>query len=109
MINGVMPNLENVIKYVLPITETVLPTIINKVVNGNTHNNEPSYIPPQDTPVVCNKPMVNTEVDVVTDNSVIPNNNPKVQINLNMNVFVLHSQDDFDKLKDMSFSKSYEI
>ena len=107
MITGIMPTLGSVLKYALPIAETVLPAVINKVINSDTDNFEPSYIPPQ-TPVVCNE---NTGVGLVSDGAVVDAkcDDKKVQINLNMNVFVINGVEDFEKLKDMSFSKSYEF
>lgn len=112
MINGVMPNLGNVLKYALPIAETVLPAVINKVINSNTSNDGPSYIPPQ-VNTTCNDiaNVEETNLRVATDgiNGNIKCSDAKVQVNLNMNVFVIHDKEDFEKFKDMSFSKTYEF
>lgn len=113
MMSSIMPNLNNVLKCALPIAETVLPAVINKVINGKSSNDSgTSYIPPQQPtyqqPVQVTTPAVynNTEIEPIQS---VDSDKKGVQININMNVYVINNSDDFEKLKDISFSKSYNI
>lgn len=96
-------------KILLPIAQTTIPAIINKVIDSSTKGD---YTPPQ---VVYQQPPV-LKTEPTQTEAKREGEHPQrmisvdggVNVTVNMAVFVVTDPENIEKIKDMSFSKTFE-
>ena len=94
-------------KILLPIAQTAIPVILNKVMDSSTSSSG-DYTPPttvyqQPAPVHVTQPVIKEEVKPEPKNQF-----GDVNLTVNMTVFVVTDPGCVEKIKDMSFSKTFE-
>lgn len=106
MING----FSDISKILLPIAQTAIPAIINKVMDSST-NSSSNYTPPT---VIYQQPAPIQNADstqpVKHEQGVDPKSSTIGNVNLtvNMAVYVITDPGCIDKIKDINFSKTFE-